>query len=398
MRHLLIFTVVLSVLMSVSGADWPQYRGPASTGIVAEKGLNMDWAANAPKTLWSFDMSDNGYAGVAISNGGAFVVDRKDKSDVVRCLDIKTGKEKWNYAYPEEVGDNYGFNRCTPTVNEMLVYTISRSGVVLCLDVLTGDKIWERNMVKELNGAKPGWDYSMSVLIDGKNAIVCPGGAGGVVALDKMTGKTVWQGGSKDNPGYATPVTATINGVKQYLVFTAKAITGVDAKDGALLWSVNWSTAYDVNASSPLVIDGKVFITSGYGHGCAMIEVANNTAKILWENKNLASRMSCPVYYNGYIYGISDNGSMKCIDPTTGAAKWSQAGFGEGTVTIIGDVILVVNANNGDLVMVKIDSEKYTELNKIQVLGTNSNWTHPSYSDGIFIMRSKKKLVALQLK
>ncbi len=147
-----------------------------------------------------------------------------------------------------------------------------------------------------------------------------------------------------------------------------------------------------------MVVDNKVFITSGYGRGCAMIEVVNNTAKISWENKSLASRMSCPVLYNGYIYGISDNGNMRCVDPVTGGVKWSQGGFGEGTVTIIGDVILAINANNGELVMVKTDSEKYTELNKMPVLASNCNWTHPAYADGIFIMRSKKKIVALQLK
>ena len=251
MRLLLILTVVLSLTISVFSADWPQYRGPFGTGIVAEKGLNMDWTANTPKTLWSFDMSDNGFAGVSIANNCAFFVDRKDKNDVVRCFDVKTGTEKWNYIYAEEIGDNYGFNRCTPTISDKMVYTISRYGIILSLNALTGEKIWERNMLKELSGSKPGWDYSMSVLIDGKNAIVCPGGNGGVVALDKFTGKNVWQGGSKENTGYATPVIATINGVKQYLVFAAKSITSINPNDGALLWSVPWVTSYDVNASSP---------------------------------------------------------------------------------------------------------------------------------------------------
>jgi len=399
-RYLLILTIVLSVALSALSADWPQFRGPAGTGVVAEKGLNMDWTANPPKILWSFDMGDNGYAGISIANGCAFFVDRKDKSDVVRCLDVKTSKEKWNYTYLEDIRDNYGFNRCTPTVNEQLVYIVSRSGAVICLDVQNGEKKWERNLVADFNGIKPTWDFSMSVLIDGGNAIVCPGDKGGVVALDKLTGKTVWQGGSKDIAGYATPVVGKINGEKQYIVFNGKAITSVSAKDGALLWSVNWGTSYDINAASPIIIgDNKVFITSGYGHGCAMIEVAKNIATTKWENKNLISRMSCPVYYNGYIYGIGESGNMTCIDPETGNAKWSQAGFGWGTVTVIGDVILAVNANNGDLVMVKADSEKYTELNKLPVLAnSNNNWTHPSYSDGIFIMRSKKKLVALQLK
>jgi outer membrane protein assembly factor BamB len=404
LRRLLIIAIVAAVLLSSAAfaADWPQFRGPSSNGISAEKGIAKTWNQAAPKMLWKTPLTDNGYAGPSVAGGKVFIIDHKGGQDIVRALDVKTGKEVWKYNYPDAEGDNYGFSRATPTVSGGRVYTIGRMGVVSCLDAKTGAKIWSRDTLADFKGNKPQWNYAMSPVIDGNKVIVCPGGPdASVVALDKTTGKTIWQGGGSDLPGYSTPVIATIDGKKQYVVLTGVSLIGVDAATGTLLWRQGWKTMYDINGAQPIVIGNTVFITSGYGHGCGLIEVQGGNAKIKWENKELVGRFSSPVLLGGFIYGVGEPGALVCLDPSTGIAKWKYGGkddgFEFGGLVAIDGVLLVADGKSGKLTMVTQSPDSYQELGKFTPLGGQS-WTAPIVANGNLIMRNKSDVACFALK
>ena len=402
MYRLLSLTALLTALCYWCGplkaADWPCYLGPDHNDISSEIGLNKHWTETPPKVAWSFAMSDNGYAGVAIAHGRAFIVDHKNGQDIVRALDVTNGHEVLNYPYDEKVNDNYGFCRCTPTVTGGKVYTASRMGIVNCLDEKTGTKIWTRDMLTDFHGKHGAWDYAASVLIDGENAIVCPGGSNAAVAaLNKETGATIWSGGGSDKAGYATPVPATINGVKQYVVFTGVSVIGVSAESGALLWSYLWNTSYDINAATPIILGNDIFVTSGYGHGSARLSIDKDGVTPRWTSKAIMSRMSAPVLVDGNIYATSENGQLTCLDAQTGQAKWSQPGFAWGTLLAADGVLLVVAANTADLVMVKAAPDAYQELGRVKPASGKDNWTHPSLANGQLLMRTKQQLVCVNL-
>lgn len=395
----IVVTVLTGLLFSsvLRATDWPQFLGPSRNGMSAERGLNLKWNAKAPAMRWKVAMGDNGFAGPAVAGGKLYIIDHKGTNDIVRALDATTGKARWSFTYKDADRDNYGFSRATPTVSGGKVYTISRLGLVSCLDANTGKKVWQRNLIADFRGQRPGWDYSMSVLIDGKKAIVCPGGPNAAVAaLDKDTGKTLWQGGGSDAPSYATPVVATLNGKRQYVIFNVAGVMGVDAANGARIWQFPWRTGCDVNAASPLVIGNTVFITSGYNHGCALIEVNGRTAKAKWQNREIQSHFSSPIVAGGYIYCTSDPGKLVCLDLKTGAVRWQQRGFEKGGLMAATGMLLVMDGRNGDLALVRMSPAKYEEMGRIKPLGGQS-WTAPIIANGRLYIRNTRTLACLDL-
>lgn len=400
-RRITIATVVLALLVPgmLLAADWPQFRGPNADGISPEKGMNKNWNQKPPTMLWKTAMGDDGYAGPSIAGGKVFIIDHINGQDVVRAIDIKTGKDAWTFSYPDADRPNFGFSRATPTVNSGRVYVLGRMGLLNCLDVKTGKKLWTRDIFTEFGGKKPMWLYAMSVVVDGNKLIVCPGGPGATVAaLDKTTGKTIWQGGGSRDLGYATPVIATIGGKRQYVIYTATDLMGLDANTGAELWSLTLLPKPGAHIPQPIVIGDSVYVTNSYGEGCKMIDVTPAGAKLRWANKEMQTHMATSILVDGLLYGNTDpKGELICLDPQTGATKWRQEGFEKGPIAMVDGVLLALNGSTGDLMMVDPKPDAYHELGRFKPLGGQS-WTMPVISNGKMIVRNKAELACFDLK
>ena len=350
-------------------SDWPQFRGVKADGFSSEVGVNKDWTKKAPAVLWTVPMSDNGYSGPAVAAGVLYIIDHQGKQDVLRALNLSNGKDLWNYKYDDTESANNGFARSTPTIDHENLYILSRLGLISCLEKTTGKLRWSRDIITDFQGRRPPWDLGMSPFIDGNKLILCPGGPNAaVVALDKTTGKTLWQGGGSDQPGYATPVVATLDGKRQYVIFTAYHLLGVDANNGKLLWQVDWITGSDVNAATPIVVGNKIFITTDYNHGCALVAVNGSQAHIVWQNTEMQAHFSTPIYQDGYLYGTGEPGFLTCLEFNTGKARWKQAGFEKGGVLGVDGTLIAGCGSTGDIVMVKLTPERYQETGSHQTL------------------------------
>lgn len=400
MRRIALFIIIFAMCLTTMAyaSDWAQFLGPTASSISPETIANKNWNAKPPKALWKIKMSDDGYAGPSVAGNKVFIVDHIGAQDVVRALDLATGRDIWKFSFPDAENPNYGYTRSTPVINSGRVYITSRFGQIFCLNAANGKQIWTRDTLNDFAGKMPTWQYAASALIDGNKLIFSPGGNdASMVALDKTTGKTIWQGGGSDLATYATPVIATINGVKQYVVFTGISVTGVDAAKGTLLWSYPWKTGYDINGASALILGNNVFVTSGYGHGCALLQITGNKVKPLWESKEMQCRFNSPVLVNGYIYGVGEPGDLVCLDPKTGKSTWRQSGFEFGNLIVIDGTLIAFSGQNGLLHMVKITPASYEELGSFTPLGGQS-WTAPIISNGNLIVRNKTTLACYSLK
>ncbi|MEM7393720.1 MAG: PQQ-binding-like beta-propeller repeat protein, partial [Verrucomicrobiota bacterium] len=320
------------VVQSPAYGEWPQWRGPKADGHSPETGIHKDWTAKAPKTLWTVDLSDEGYANPSASGGKVFIIDHDKKQDIVRAIDLKTGNEAWRHTYDAGGRENYGWARATPTVENDRVYTVSRDGVVYCLDTENGEEIWTYDALNDVSGKAPGWEVSHSPLIEG-NQLIVPGGGkeAHIVALDKISGKPLWKGGGTYKLGYATPVLTTLDSKKQLLVFNAFGLTGVDATDGKLLWSTKWKTMWDVNAPTPIPIgNDRVYISSGYRKGCAVYEIKNNTPEEICRNRTIPSKFNTGLFHEGHIYSTADSGYLICLKADTGETAWKHKAYRQG--------------------------------------------------------------------
>ncbi len=385
----------------VLAADWPRLLGPNGNGMAPDTGINKDWAKKAPVVLWKVPLSNNGYAGPAEADGKVIIIDHQGTQDIVRALDLRTGTDVWQYPYADNDkmnGGSFGFATSTPTIDQGKVYTVSRLGVVNCLDLKTGALIWSHNIVTDFGGKLPIWNLATSAFIDQDKVILEAGGKGAaVVALNKLTGTKIWQGGGDDVAGYATPQLATINKRAQYVIYTADHLLGVDPQTGATLWAFPWKTGCDVNAATPIVIGNSVLITAAYGHGSALVDITDAGATARWQKQEIQSRFSTPIYANGYFYTTTDGNHLMCVDVNTGQIKWQQPGFEWGGMVGVDGTLIVVDGKTGLTAMLKMTPDGYQELGRTQPLDGQS-WTAPIIADGKLILRDKKSLVCLDLK
>lgn len=402
-RGLVAAIVACCLWTTACAADWPKFMGPTANGFAPDTGINKDWKAQAPRELWRIALTDDGYAGPSVADGKLFIIDHEKTdqgfgvNDILRAINVADGQELWRLPFPNTNRPNYGFSRSTPVYDNGKLYVLGQMGQLGCVNVADGKPVWGTNILTDYKGRNPSWNMAMSPFIDGENVIVTPGGPNaGVVALKKKDGALVWKGGDSEACSYATPVLATIDGKRQYVVFASKCLMGVSTVDGAVLWKYPWVTGCDVNAALPIVTGNAVFITSGYGHGCTMLDIANGTATKRWENKSIQSHFSSPILSGGFIYGTTDPGALVCLNPQDGSEKWRQRGFEKGGMCAVDGTFIVCDGRTGDVVMVKINPDNYEELGRFKPLGGQS-WTAPIVANGKLYVRNKSTLVCLDL-
>jgi outer membrane protein assembly factor BamB len=391
---------LLASIASPAWADWLSYRGPAQNGVSAEGGIATQFPADGPRVLWKANVG-TGTSSVTVSAGRAYTMGNTGGKDRVVCFDTKSGREIWKYEYPLDIDKRMfeGGTAATPTIDGNRVYTVSHQGDLFCLDAATGRKIWYKHYQKDFGGRRPQWGFAGSPTIEGNLVILDVGGKGAsTVALDKTSGNVVWKSGD-DEAGYATPVVANIGGKRTVVMFKASHLVGLDAKDGRELWRTEWKTNYDVNAATPIVVGDRIFISSGYGSGCALIEISGGSAVQKWRNKNLKAHINSPVYSKGHLYGIDDQASAKaplvCIDFATGQEKWSERGIGGALVAADGKLIIL--SERGELIIAEESTAGFRPLSRAQVLGKR-NWVQPTYAAGqLYCRNNEGDLVCLAL-
>jgi outer membrane protein assembly factor BamB len=251
------------------------------------------------------------------------------------------------------------------------------------------------------------WGMSGSPLVYDRFVVVNPGAqresakGRAVVAYDRDTGAVRWAAGDR-TASYSSPQLTTLGGVRQVLVFDGEAIGSFDSDTGKELWSYEWKTDPPVNVAQPLVIDGdRVFIASGYGHGCAMLKVTQAdgkwSAKPEWENKNLKCKFSNPVYRDGFIYGIDESaGGLTCLDAGSGQRKWRDGRYGNGQILLAGDLI-VVGTENGRVVLVEANPAAFREASSLRVLDGAKNWNYLALARGRAFVRNHEMMACYEL-
>ena len=386
---------LFALLSPSAGSDWTRWRGPANNGI----SLETDWKPEAlarPKIRWRTNVGI-GLSCVTVAGDRLYTVGNFGGRDIVSCLDAKTAKPIWRQMYRCPAGNFYG-PRATPALDGGLLYTLSRNGQAFCFEADTGKIKWQKNLIKEFRARNTDYGITGSPLIVGDAVIynACTSG----IALNKLTGEKIWA----SRPGlcsFASPVSFELNGKTCVAIFSAAGLFVLDVATGEELHSIPWRTPFDANAADPLFFDGKIFITTGWERGCALIDLSAGRGRQIWENKNLRSQFASPIYLDGHIYGIDDNtpnGQLRCIDARTGEGKWAMKG-GFASLVMAGGKLIAMD-KRGVLHIVEADPTAYKELAKATVLTRSAkNWTSPVLANGFIYCRDGKgNLVSLDVR
>ncbi len=406
----LILVISTSTLFSQTFSQW---RGADRTGIYGETGLLKEWPENGPELLWKTDSLGKAYSSVAVTSDVIYATGMFDTLDILTALD-KSGKKLWTTNYGFSWENSYPDTRGTPTIENGKIYVASGMAEVSCIDAKSGKTIWKID-AKELFGASASrFGFAESLLLIDDKVIFTPGGdKTTVVALDKETGKTIWQSESvKEKCAYISPVLITHNNRGIIVTATAKLIIGVDPKTGELLWKYNYSQHKSKKGrgstnctNSALYRNGEIFITSGYNHSSILLKLADDAASVTkqWVDTILDCHHGGVVEIDGYIYGANwqnnKAGKWVCLEWETGKAMYEEKWNNKGPIISADGMLYCYAEKVGELALVKADPEEFAVISSFKLpKGEGQHWSHPVINDGKLYVRHSDRLFVYKIK
>lgn len=398
--------------------DWRTFLGPTHNAISTETPLLAKFPKTGPTLLWEVSKGE-GFASPAVIGDRVVLFHRKGDEEVVECLQAETGKRYWRQAYPTAYQDRYGFNggpRCPPVSDGQLVYTYGAGGILTCLRLATGQVAWKHDLPREFKLKQDFFGAGATPLIEGDLLILNVGAPGGpcVVAFNKETGKQAWGAGKEWGPSYSSPVAATVNGKRRVFVFAggeSRPATGglmsIDPANGKVDFSFPWrGRRYEsVNASSPVVVGNRVYISECYGMGGALLDLLpDGSYKKVWTSDALGTHFMTAVHKDGYLYGVDGHGPQNaplvCIELKTGKEMWRtepewtdtvRTPTGERKVTLsngLASLLLVdgrclMQADSGYVFWLDLNPKGYRELDRTRLFVAPETWAMPVVSRGL---------------
>ena len=401
--------VLLDEEPAPASAGWPQWRGPHRDGVVHADNLLTDWPDDGPPLLWSKTVG-LGYSSFAVRDGRLYSLFSEGDKEVVACWRVESGEEVWRYTFDcKYTPKDYPGPRSTPTLDGDRLYVVGSAGQFLCLNITTHALCWQKDLLADFHADAPRWGVAFSPLIDGDLVFTSPGGRKGnsLAAFNKITGELVWKA-LNDPPGYSSPLAVTIADTRQIIFFTGDSLVGVTASGGKLCWRFPWKTSFDVNAATPVAFQARkgdqilhyIFISSGYGKGCALLKIAPTKAdgfeaKAVYQGNQMSSHFASPVRRGDYLFGIDDS-RFACLNLRTGKTKWTQAGINKGSLLRVDDHLIVLG-EQGKLFLFDASAEKRGPRAEARPF-RNRCWTMPVLAEGRLFLRDERQIKCFDLR
>jgi outer membrane protein assembly factor BamB len=403
------------------GERWPRFRGDQSDNILRSDIPLIDGFGNqAPEILWSVELGE-GHAGAAIFDAFVYVLDYDEdiRADMLRCFDLKTGKEIWRRWYGVQIRRNHGMSRTVPAVTEEFILTIGPRGHVMCLDRVSGDFLWGLDIEKEFESEIPLWYTGQCPIIENGVAVIATGGNALMIGIDCASGEILWE---TPNPGnwkmsHSSVMPFEFGGRRMYVYSASGGAAGI-AADGPDAGSILWETSqwnHPVVAASPVCMpDGKIFLTAGYGAGSILLQLDENNGSFSVEvlktfrpGEGMSSEQQTPILVDGYMFGVLPKDArtlrnqLVCVrpdDPTDIVwASGPTARFGLGPF-ILADGKFFLLDDDATLYIIRHSVSGYVELDSVKLFDGHDAWAPLAIADGYMVLRDADRMVCIDLK
>jgi outer membrane protein assembly factor BamB len=428
-RNLAVAVLLFVLPGCLSGANWPQWRGPSADGVSEETGLPLAWGPDT-NILWKSALPGLGTSTPIIWEDSIFLTSQigdgpyegksQDFPDatkarksgnagngkvqfVVQAFGRTHGKLLWQYSFDSE-GDlpavHTKHNLASPScvTDGKLVYAWFGTGQLVAL-TMQGKPAWSRHIGKEYAPFQILWGHGSSPLIYRDTLLLlCEHPAGAyLLALDKTTGKERWKADrGKESRSYTTPFLIPGEKGDQLIINTTPRVEAVDPRDGKVLWYVGEPNRVPV--PMPVYHDGVVYTSRGNFSSPYLAVKAGGSGDVAsthlkWEVKTGAPYVSSLLYYQGLLYMATENGIVSCIDPASGETIWKDrfgGVFSASPVAAEGHIYLVNEA--GEAFVLEAGREKKILARNIipeRVLAS------PAFSRGQIFLRTDEHLIAI---
>lgn len=308
------------------------FRGPFGNGIIYHKNIPVDWDGETSRNIkWKIPIPKEGNNSPIIWGDKLFFAGAAGRSLTVYCYNRHTGNLIWQKnvdnipgspATAPRVSDDTGLSAPTLTTDGQRVYGIFATGDIICFD-MDGNRLWARNLGVPDNhyghaSSLICWQDKLYVQYDSNDG-------GKLIALNILTGETIWQTLREAEISWSSPILAQIGGAYQVILTADPIVAGYDAATGKEMWAVHCISG-EVGPSAAYS-DGLVYSVNEYA-ALACIDPVNKT--VVWEDNEFLSEIASPVVSNGLLFLLTSYSYMVCYDAKTGEKYWehqSKQGF-----------------------------------------------------------------------
>jgi len=469
-KHLL---VIMGVLFSGSFAfsfsdpssgDWPMWGGTPDRNMVsAMKGLPTTWDVKTKKNVkWVAELGSQAYGNPVVAGGMIFVGTNNEgprdpnvKGDkgVLMAFRESDGQFMWQAVHDKLAAGRandwpYQGICSSPLVEDGVVYYMSNRGELMAVDVngfrdgkndgLVKDEkntketdvdiIWRYDMMEELGvlqhnmaNASPV-SYGDLIFVNTSNGqdeshvnIPSPK-APAIIAVNKKTGKLVWEDnsvGEKILHGqWSSPSVGKVGDTVQVAVGQGDGwVRGYDALTGKKLWEFDmnpkdsvWPKTRNEVISTPVFYDNVVYIANGqdpeHGEGVGHLYAIDPTKRgditetgRIWHYDKIRRSISTGSVYNGILFYSDFSGFLHALDAKTGKPFWTHDMFAAiwGSPMVI-DGKVYLGDEDGDVTVLNADKT-------LKVLAENnmgsSVYSTPVPAHGVLYVVNRNELFAL---
>jgi outer membrane protein assembly factor BamB len=405
------------IITDVSRAeDWPRFRGPTGQGISTEKNVPVEWSLEK-NVAWKTPIPGQGWSSPIVFGERVFLTSATEdgKSAHVMCVNAADGKILWDReVFEQDTKRKEGKNSYatpTPVTDGKRVYAFFGAGGAAAID-FDGNVVWTNTdypyysqhgfgsspvvyndlLIMPFDGSSEGPDKGVGWQTPWDKAYV--------VALDTATGKQRWKtmrGMSRIS--HMTPLLTQLGGKDVLISPAGDAIQGFEPNTGERLWTV-YSKGEGVTPS-PAIGDGLLFTSSGFGDETIRAIKLDPAARgdltkthIAWELKRAVPTQPSLLYHDGLLYSVKENGIALCVDARTADVIWQERLDGSYSASpVFADGRIYYLAENGDTTVIQA-GRAFKEVGVNPLEGKCQ--ASPAISNGRIFIRSDKHLFCIK--
>lgn len=393
--------LLFSLFPPASQAQLYQWRGPERNGVFPDTGLLAQWPEAGPERVMETSGMGQGWSSPVVTHDRIFVTGMKDSTDYLSCFSLN-GDLVWQKPYGLSWAKSFPDTRGSATIEDERVYVLSGQGNLVCFDYQTGAKRWEVNVDQSFQGEWHRWGVSESILVVDDKVICSPGGEEtSVVALDKMTGQTIWRTVSTGGPrAYASPVIYEWNGHRYILAVTGRHLHAIDPEDGTIAWKYRyfdeniWDQTGLIWANTPVWKDNRIWISKGYNYHSVMLEMdsAGQSVREVFVDQTFDNHHHGQILIEGHLYGSNwlHNGKGKwvCMNWERGEITWVHDWNNKGAIIFADGLFYLYEERRGHVGLMKPNPDGFELISSFRIEeGSGPHWAHPYIADGRLYIR-----------
>ena len=423
----LVALAALFVVANEASAQWLQWGGPHRNFTVEAAGLADQWPESGPPRIWERELGE-GYTPIVCDGTALYTMYRKASEpdrEVVIALDAATGKTLWESGWPSlrlKAEQNYAGPNASPLIVEERLYTLGLHGLLTCYNKQDGVVLWQKDLPVELQSPTPPWGFSPGLIAyhnlvivpvgcmipgmyspppaEGRPREFAPPSGRSLVALDQETGEFVWKN-LDFQTGHSSPILIQFNGRDMLIVFTCMGVTGVDPRDGKVLWDhpIRHEDADDVIVTPVWNGTDRLFLAAEQ-HGFVLkLSQADDQYRTeeLWRDQKIALGIGMPILIDDMLVGsrYGRTGFLLGVDFQTGKRLWYDRTLGQASL-IFADNKLILLDIQGVLALATATRAGVTIHARCQLLHKEA-FTPPTLVGTTLYLRDQMIIMALDL-